>query len=622
MNRLEDRWPEILILTATSSLFWVKDLLSFLSVEEFAGRDLVGNYAFTWLMQQNIFHGEIFSWTNQWLLGFPSFEMYPPFFFFFTSFLDILTFQFFGLQFWFKAIVFLSVFLLPVLTYVMMNRVFGQTEAFFAGFYTLFFIFVYPPVSQAYQVFSVGLVAQGFAFLMVLGSIGLMLRDMRKNKIISGVLLGLAALSHPFVALVGFILSASLVITKKEIENIIPALIGGCIAAPWILNAITQMAYTTSYTFQPANTGNFLYLLLPLIVLGGYKGAKRRSLLITFSTLLVLSITEIPVITQELRFYTYSLGIGSILAGFGAYRILQHLDKKFEVDKRILAVLLLIPVISLSLHADLSQSWEFNGDAEPVYEELEKSDKGRVLVETSNSSIFDSFVLQEKIPIETKHWAVNEVHLDSSTSANYILTLESWISEDPIYNPICRTCNSNTSSSLLDQRLDDLGIRYVVVRTSESRNLLRQTLDYRGKYGDYWLFENSEGYQIVEPLDHKPVALIGSYEKWKQVNDLLFTKNISTEIVLEKEGPQYSYSQTLSMNDLTAEQVVQRIEETDVEEVKEGNFYYNITDRSIEINSSVPVKAKVSYSSTMSDQIKPSKFNTLVLMSGRNIKIG
>jgi hypothetical protein len=564
----KNRWREATILLATTALFYVKDLFSFLAAGKFAGRDLASNYAFTWLMQQNLLHGEIFRWTNKWLLGFPSFEMYPPFFFVFTSGLNLLTGDLLGLESWFKATVFLSLFLVPLLTYFLAAQVFDRDEAFFAGFYTLLFLFVYKPVSQVYLVLSTGLVAQGFSFLLVLASAGLMLKDERKYKIISGALLGLSALSHPFVASIGFILSGSLFLLSRDFENLIPAALGGIIVLPWLLMALQHLQYMDTYTFSAANTGTFLYLLLPLIVAGGYRGARRRALLLTFSGLLAVSIFEFPIITQELRFYTYALGIGSILAGMGAYRILEHLDQEFEIDRKLIILALLLPVLGLALQAHVPQTWELQSDTSPLINELENREKGRVLVETSNSSIYDSFALQAEIPMETRHWAVNDVHLDSSPSANYILKLESWISENAVTNPICRTCNTSASPQLIDQRLDDLGIRYIVVRTDYSRELLGRTITSQGRYGDYWLFENTEGHKLREELEEKPVTLVGSYRKWRKVNDLLFTSNSSAEITWQPKNTGNTKGPVVDMKELSPREVVEEIRQLDRQNLK------------------------------------------------------
>lgn len=621
MKSPKDYWAEILILVSTSALFSIKGVFSFLTVENFAGRDLVSNYAFTHLMKQNIVSGEIFSWINQWLLGFPSFELYPPVFFMTTSLLDIVTGQILGLQFWFKILVFLPLFLLPLTTYLVFNQLFRKYKAFFAGIYILLFLFVYTPISQIYQVLSVGLVAQGFSFFLLIISIGFMIREEIEYKLVSGIFLGLVSLSHPFVGVIGFIFSGSLLITTKNYHNLIPASLAGLIFAPWLLNAINLLSYTSSFTFQPAKTGIFLYILLPLIILGGFQDKKTKGFLITFFSLLVISTIELPFITQELRFYTYSIGIGSILAGFGAFEIFDYLSNEINIDKRLIGLFLIIPVIGLSLQADLPNTWGLESELEPVYQNLSEREKGRILVETSNSSIFDSFVLQAKIPVETKHWAVNDVHMDSSTSANYILTLESWLSKNAVENPICRTCESKVSQPIIKNRLNDLGIKYILARTPESKELLNNFTSAQGKYGEYWLFENTKEDKLVVPLENKPITLIGNYDKWRKVNNLLFVTKFSNEIIWSRNEKATNNRTQINMKDKTPEEIVREIKEMDTESIDEGNISYKIKDGKVSINSSVPSRVKLSYFPNTPSSVRAGKFNTIIVGPGKNLTI-
>ncbi|MCJ7479053.1 MAG: hypothetical protein MUP63_02635 [Candidatus Nanohaloarchaeota archaeon QJJ-7] len=616
---IKNRWPEAILIAVTVAVFAIKNLFSFLSTTRFAGRDLVGNYAFTHLMRQNIVNGQFFAWTHQWFLGFPSFKLYPPLFFFTTSSLDILTGQVLGPLNMFKTVVFLSVFLIPLTAYISFKKLFGDLEAFFAGFYTLYFLFVYPPVSQSYQVFSTGLVAQGFAFLLLLPSLALILDDGKKKTVAGGLLLGLTGLAHPFVAFGGFAVSVFHMVLTRETWRIIPPAVGAAVMAPWLIEALPLLGYVSRYSFDPANTGTFLYLLLPLIVLGGYRGAKRQALLLSFVSLLAVAVIEMPVVSQELRFYTYALGFGSLLAGMGAFRLLQYLEEEIDIDPIVLATLLLIPVVALSLQADLPRTWEFNGDAQPLYSSLEDMEEGRVLVETQNRTIFDSYVLQANIPLETGHKSVNDVHLDSSTSANYILTLESWVSEEPLYNPICRTCNTSVSAGLTDMRMDDLGVRYAVARTEESRNFLQQFMEPRGNHGDYWLFENREDHKIVEPLDYRPVAVEGSYDRWKEVNDVLFTHNISIPVLWLPEGMEQTdrFSDTVQMDGLTPREVLQQVQEAELERAPAAKVDWELEREqvSIESNITAPVRLKLSYypSHHSLDPLYAGNFNTMVV---------
>lgn len=622
--RLKERWPEAAIIGVTAFLFWMKGLFAFLTVSDLAGRDLVGNYAFTWLMRRNLLHGELFRWTNQWLLGLPSFKLYPPFFFLLTSGLDVVTGGVVGLKAWFLTVVFLSVFLTPLTGYLSFRKLFGKKEAFFAGFYLLYFVFVYPPVSQSYQVFSTGLVAQGLAFLLLLPALALILQKRGRKLVAGGILLGIVGLTHPFVAIGGFLTAGFYTLLTRDIKRAIPAGVGFLVMLPWLAKALSLLQYVSTYTFQPANTGILLYLLLPLIVLGGYKGVKRRSLLLSFFTLLGLSVIELPVVSQELRFYTYALGFGSVLAGMGAFQVLNYVEREVEADAHLVGVLLLVPVIGLSLHAGLPQTWEFNGNAQPLYEELQGVERGRVLVETANSSIFDSYVLQEKIPMETKHWAVNELHLDSSTSANYILTLESWVSYEALYNPICRTCNTTASNGLINERMDDLGVRYVVARTRAARKHLQRFMQPVGKYGDYWLFENREGYRLVEPMEYRPVALKGSFAEWKRFNDRLFTSNISVPVAwVQGDVERKRFSGVLELGN--ADETLDRLKDMRLEPVQDYTVNQTLEGGSLTVNPSagnVPVKVKIGYYPSHSNgRVYAGSFNTVVVYPGNRTVI-
>lgn len=613
------RWREAILLGSTAVLFAVKGLFSFLTVEDLAGRDLVSNFAFTWLMRQNLLHGEIFRWTNRWLLGFPSFDLYPPLFFVLTAAADLATGGAAGLRAWFTAVVFLSVLLVPVAVYLALRSTFGRDEAFFAGFYALYFLFVYPPLAQAYQVFSVGLVAQGLAFLLLFPAVGFALRGGRRDLIIGGVLLGLTGLAHPFVAVGGFAAVGVRTALTRDPEHALPAAVGGLLMLPWLARAAPLLPYVDTYTFAPANTGTFLYLLLPLVLLGGYRGTERRSLLGAFALLLVMGVVELPLVSQELRFYTYALGFGSVLAGMGAHRALRLLD---DLPRAAVGAALLLPVVGLSLHAGLPQTWAFAGDAGPLYDRMDGMEEGRVLVETANGSIHDSYVLQANLPMRTGHRGVNELHLDAATPANYILTLEAWVSSDPLYNPICRTCGSGAEPALVERRLDDLGVRYVVARTRAARDRLDGFLASRGRHGDYWLFENTRGHDLVEPLDRRPVALRGSYEDWVAVNDLMFVRNVSRPVAWVRGDPGAGYAAVIDMRDAAPAEALARLEDVDPAAVPGTNVSAAVTGDAVTVSADGPVRVKIGWTPRLPDAARAGRFNTVVLPRGGDLRIG
>lgn len=540
------------LLAATAALFLATDLHTFLSAGEFAGRDLVSNHAFAHLMRDNLIHGEVVRWTDRYFLGFPSFALYPPLFFLAVAIADLATLSALGITAWFKALVFLPLFLLPLATYRSLRGPFSRRAAFYAGAYTLYFLFVYPPVALAYQAFSTGLVAQGFAAALLLPAVGLLLRTSLRARLAAGLLLGFTTLAHPFVGLAGFAVAGAVVLLRRDLFALVPPALGAVVAAPWLLVALRHLPHVATYTFAPARAGSFLLLLLPLVLLGGFRGWRNRALLLAFAALAVLALVELPLVTQELRFYTYALGLASLLAGLGADRVHAHLADR--VPAAALAAVLVLPVLGLSLHAGLPALWTFHGDADPLYDELRGLPDGRVLVETANDSMHDSYVLQAEIPLRTDHAAVNDVHLDSSPAANAILTVEAWISDEPLYNPICRTCDTSAPPSLVDRRLDDLGIRYVVARTLAAADRLDGSMRPLGRHGDYWLFENREGFE--RSVEVRPVAVTGTRAEWRAFEARLLVANATGNVVFAPDPSPSRYRAVVSLGDRTPREAV------------------------------------------------------------------
>ncbi len=492
---LPRHWRPLTVLAATTALFAYHDLFAFLATTEHAGRDLAGNHAFTWLMHHNLSQGAIVAWTDRFLLGFPAFASYPPLFFMVPALATFLTGGLLPLHLAFNGTVLLSVFLLPLATWWAL-RPLGRDTSLLAGCYTLLTIFVYPPVSIAYQTFSVGLVAQAFAILLLTVSTGLLLRvndhtAVRatlhdRTALLAGVLLALTILAHPFVGMAGLLIAATLAARHRTPSRLAPAALGLLLAAPWLVPAVLRSLTLPAYTFAPARPGWVLLLLLPLTVLGGLQGRDRQALLAAFAILLGLSTVETPFIAQELRFYTYALLLAAVLAGTGAARLATVLADR--IDRRIAILALLVPVATLALHATVPATWTFTGDATPLYDALDDMEQGDIIVETSNTSIFDSYTLQASIPLRTHHDTANGVHIDQTRNATAILQAEHWISADPIHTPLCRDCTRSAPPDRVASHLDTLGIDYVVLRTATAASRLNGTFTPLGTYGDYRLF--------------------------------------------------------------------------------------------------------------------------------------
>lgn len=606
-----------LILATTVAVFTLKGGIAFPFTEAFAGRDLVGNYAFAVLMEQNLLNGELVAWSADWFLGFPAFVFYPPLLFLVVAGLNIITGSVVGIGTWFALVVFGSVFLIPLITWYGFAPVVGWKEAVFAAGYTFLFLFVYPPVALAYQVLNTGLVAQGFAYALLLTAIALLFREGQRKQLLGGVLLGCTILAHPFVGMVGGITLLSYAALQRDGRLLLPGLVAGVVSAPWLLPALLQTGAGSTYTLGAGNIGAVLLLLTPLAVYGGMNGVRERALLATSLLLAVVAYVPLPLPLQQVRFVTYLFGFVTILAGIGASRLHDWLQGSRYAP--LVAGILLLGVAGLVVQAPFQPSWTLEDDVTAFYDGMDRLPDGRVLVETWNRSIHDAYVLQETLPLRTDHNGVNAVHLDGSPSANYILTAEDWVSDAMLANPLCRTCTGERPApGRLDARLDALGIRYVVTRTPPSTAYVNQSLRFAGRFAGYSVFENTDNPTLVEQAAAKPVALQGDREAWLRINDRLFQENGTTPVVWLKNPPEdrSRFAAVIAMNRST-DAVADRIRALPSEPLPATNVTWTRDGNTLHIatNASVPVSIKESFfhAHRSTAPLYPASFNTMLV---------
>ncbi len=126
----------LIIAVLTVFIFWQKGIFQFLQAENLAGRDLIGNYAFAWLMQEFMKDLSFSGLNNLWFAGFPAFDFYPPLFFITVNLLNFLSFGFIGLEISYKIIIFLSLFVFPSVVYFSFERMgFNKLESLFASIF-------------------------------------------------------------------------------------------------------------------------------------------------------------------------------------------------------------------------------------------------------------------------------------------------------------------------------------------------------------------------------------------------------------------------------------------------------------------------------------------------------
>jgi len=164
----------LIIAVLSFVLFWQKGIFQFLFAENMAGRDLIGNYAFAWLMHGFMQSFSVSGWSNLWFAGFPVFDFYPPLFFIAVNLLNFVSFGFVGLEMSYKIIVFLSLFVFPSVVYFSFEMMgFSKIKSLFASIFSFGFLFLNGHYAAVHQTLNFGLVSQIFSLNLLLLFFGL-----------------------------------------------------------------------------------------------------------------------------------------------------------------------------------------------------------------------------------------------------------------------------------------------------------------------------------------------------------------------------------------------------------------------------------------------------------------
>lgn len=487
------------------------DVHTVLTTAELAGRDLIANLMLAEKTAASLAGLELFDWAEDLFLGITTFRYYPPGFFVLTAALGTVL----GTGTAFRLLAVLVPSLVPLAAWYLV-RPHGRTAAVMAGVLALIPVYVYQPISVGYQTLSTGLVAQGLGLLLLLGMVGGLHRGQHRR---AGLLCAAAIVTHPFIGLTAVLYGSAHALHRREKVSAIAILGGVLLTAWWWLPALRSAWVFPTYSFPPANPGILLALLLPPAIGAVLQDERWYPLAGTTAALLVISLVEVPFITQELRFYTQALVLLSILAGAGAGRFLSDLPQRRAA---VTGLVLMVPALSLAAGGDIGQGW-VGQDTSDGIATMQEYEPGRVLVATDNSSVSTSFQLGSELVRQTDHGLVNGLHVDSSPSAPYILALEAWVSEDALYNPVCARCNATPRPAIINARLQDLGIDYVATPKPLNSNTARPT-------PTGWL-HTVETSPLAEPID--PAAFDGSWEQWQQRNAELLTGQDTPDLVYD-----------------------------------------------------------------------------------------
>ncbi len=525
-------WQRYILLLGVNFSLLFYHVGSFLGTENLAGRDLVGAYS----LVKNFG----FEWSTEWFLGVPMFQFYPPGFFAVVKGAGFVL----GDLLAFKIFVFSSIIFLPLVVYYTFSNLFDRTTGIVAGVLGISLVFLREPFSLIYQTLQVGLVAQTAAFLLFILFVSFLWDKSRGSAYLSALLLGIMFLVHPFIGLVAVLYVMIYFILERDLLNSLAALLGLALSGWWLLPAIEKLWYMQTYVGPSGQFMNWPWLFIPFLLLD--RGRKAVSFVILGFLLLFIGTFEFGINFQFYRFFIYGQMITILASAPGIVNAFARQDK---VNAGVLAVtVVFVSVLIPALGVSIEPHWKSDVSLQGVVPE-----NGRVIVETSHSDLYDSYVPIQMMPLKSNVSVVNGLYADSSISSSYLLGLEKSFAENPVPNPIA--IEANLTQSQIKERMRYFNISYALVRTDTARKRLGfMRLEVKNK--DFKLLS-----WTPQPRNSiEAVRICTTREKWDKLNRYIFRNNLDLKPVLDcRDGENVSSSTS---------EVIRRISDMELESVE------------------------------------------------------
>ncbi|HEC91560.1 MAG TPA: hypothetical protein ENI51_00965, partial [Candidatus Atribacteria bacterium] len=332
----------LFILLAGIVLFLVKGVFGFLSAENLAGHDLIGNYTFAWLMNQFMKNLSFFGWSKLWFAGFPAFIFYSPLFFIVVNLLHFLSFGAISIMFSYKIVILASLLVLPNIVFFSAKKMgFEKQERLFITLLSFAFLFLFGKNNMVSQTLNFGLVAQMFAMNFFILFLGYMFTKEYKK---TGLFLGLTILSHIFAGAVAVVCLLMYTLLDREYyKNMKVFLIGLLLASPWLFLVLKYIGFVNTY-FNPGKS----LLEIPIIFfifmsfsLVKFKEKRVKYLWVLFAFLAIISTLSISTLgiynikIQYDRLFPYMLFLVCVLSGQGLliFSDLLHNNFNLKLDR-------------------------------------------------------------------------------------------------------------------------------------------------------------------------------------------------------------------------------------------------------------------------------------------------
>lgn len=607
----------IILFLLTLSLFYLKGIFSFLATEQFAGLDLIGNYAYQWYLHNYLLPSKLTGWSNLWFAGVPVLTFYPPLFFLCTSLLSYLSFGLIGLKLAYKLVIFGSLLCFPLVAYYSVRKLnFNKLESLLISFWVIAFLFLYGKLNAIHQTLNLGLVTQMFGLNLLMIFIG----ELDKKFWKAGILMSLIVLSHIYVASLAIItiFTFSILNPKKNFEHLLIIIIGFLLSSFWLGPALANLKFVEYFSTRPSPVSDFPFMLFPFLLFSFYRPRKKELLMIIiFLITFLIGTIGTPFKLQHDRFFYYSVLFGSVLAGMGAFKMYTLFKSKVDspLVNCFLILLLATPILPI-LTDKIYPQWESNLELRELNNWI-KLKQGRILTESNRDFGKDYYTLMVRIPIETGIPVLNALHADSMSSP-YTLALQYELSPNGELSPLCRICKKirkeTISKDLILSQLERFNVRYIIA-TEYGKDFLNQFLDLKKKIGRFYIFEVPIEGKYYEVLKYKPILVVSDLESWKEFSELVFTEEKLQNLtfvwsnkiesdgkfgsIISLKGSNISSDYSKRDNE-TIEEFVNRIELPFIKNENMGNISnFQFTNDRIEFNinstEEVPVLLKFSY---------------------------
>lgn len=512
--------------------------------------DMTGLYFSTWYEKEYLFPDAI-GWNPFFFLGYAEHQFYPPLF----SYISALLGFFIPLEYAFKTIFVISLFLMPVSFYFFTRAFYlSRARAAICTMVMTSLLFVFPNEifgGNIHSVFKIGLIVQTLGMAMFFFYWAEIERSWNsKRYILAGVLMSLIILTHIIAAFVAVFLFVSYLICKvRKKEDLIffvkHGLIAALLSSFWVVPFIGKIKWLEAYPVGSISY-SLLFLLLSFVFLAIYLYKKSDKFICIPVLVLVLLLScfifvELGMPLHSYRFMMFLYILVPVL-----------FFSLFKKDNLTIYSAIFIVSALIILNASVYPKGPEDMDVSKIiFDDLSKKniDNGsRIYVLSSYSKESSSHVLQHKIPMQSRVNSLRGLYIESAKNARYIFNLENqfeprdsvvwgtYINENYILDDLAKI------GEIVPFQLNLFGVSGVVAVEDYGLqwNNRQNISSYENDMGENYVysFYNSGISSIIEVLNYSP-RMINSSEWNERTAEWFLSEDIKKGILVNEKVPIY-----------------------------------------------------------------------------------